>query len=191
MIKQIVPTNPAVSVRAPRYWTKKGKTQVLDRRDARRLLESIETGHVVGLRDRALIGLMIFSFARIGAVTKMQVTDYCQNGKRFWVRLHEKGGKFHEVPVHHSAEEYSDAYLDAAGIREEPKSPLFRTTGGQTRSLTANRFSEREALFMVKRRAKDAGLPATICCHTFRATGITAHFGERRHDRERPSHCRP
>ncbi|MBV9470574.1 MAG: tyrosine-type recombinase/integrase, partial [Abitibacteriaceae bacterium] len=136
----------------------------------------IETGHVVGLRDRALIGLMVYSFARVGAVTRMQVSDYYRNGKRWWLRLHEKGGKFHEVPVHHSAEDYMDAYLDAAGIRSEPKSPLFRTTRGQSRTLTANGMQEREVLFMIKRRAQEAGLSPAICCHTFRATGITAYL---------------
>jgi len=176
VVKQIVPYNPAASVRGPRYSTKKGKTPVLARDDARRFLESIESGHVVGLRDRALIGLMIYSFGRVGAVTKMQVGDYYQNGKRFWIRLHEKGGKFHEVPVHHNAEEYMDAYLDAAEIRAESKTPLFRSTRGQSRVLTANGLGVREALAMVKRRAEAAGLPPTICCHTFRATGITAYL---------------
>jgi site-specific recombinase XerC len=176
VINQVIPTNPAASVRAPRYSAKKGKTPVLSGEEARRLLDSIETSHVVGLRDRALIGLMIFSFARIGAVTKMRVSDYYQNGKRYWLRLHEKGGKFHEVPVHHTSEEYIDAYLDAAGIRKQPKSPLFRTSRGQSRTLTANGLTEREALFMVKRRAAAIGLPATICNHTFRATGITAYL---------------
>ena len=176
VIKQVVPVNPASSVRGPRYSYKKGKTPVLSREDARALLASIETGHVVGLRDRALIGLMVYSFARIGAVTGMQVKDYYQNGKRWWIRLHEKGGKFHEVPVHHAAEEYLDAYLEAAGIRTEVKTPLFRTTRGRSRQLTGNGLQEREALAMIKRRAAEAGLPASICCHTFRATGITAYL---------------
>ncbi|MBV9470591.1 MAG: tyrosine-type recombinase/integrase [Abitibacteriaceae bacterium] len=173
---QIVPVNPAASVRGPAYSYKRGKTPVLPREDARTLLESIESGHVVGLRDRALIGLMVYSFARVGAATGMRVSDYYQNGKRWWLRLHEKGGKFHEVPVHHAAEEYIDAYLDAAGIRVEPKTPLFRTTRGQSRTLTANGLQEREALYMIKRRAQDAGLSPEICCHTFRATGITAYL---------------
>lgn len=167
---QVVPSNPASSVRGPRYSIKKGKTPVLSGEDARALLASIDTGHVVELRDRALIALMIYSFARVGAVTAMSVGDYYQNGKRFGIRLHQKGGKFHEVPVHHTAEEYLDAYLDAAGIRDEKKTPLFRSTKGTTRLLTGNAFDERAALYMIKRRAKEAGLPATICCHTFRAT---------------------
>lgn len=176
VIKQVVPNNPASSVRGPRYSIKKGKTPVLSQEDARALLEGIETGHVVGLRDRALIGVMIYSFARVGAVTAMSVSDYYPNGKRWWLRLHEKGGKFHEVPVHHIAEKYLDAYLDAAGIRDQKKTPLFRSTRGTTRALTENAFGPRDALAMIKRRAKEAGLPDTICCHTFRATGITAYL---------------
>ena len=176
VVGQVVPTNPAGSVRGPKYSIKKGKTPVLSREDARALLDSIDAGHVVGLRDRALIALMVYSFGRVGAVTGLQVADYYQNGKRYWIRLHEKGGKFHEVPVHHTAEEYIDAYLDAAGIRSELKTPLFRTTRGRSRTLTGNGLQEREALFMVKRRAAAAGLPATICNHTMRATGITAYL---------------
>lgn len=173
---QVIPSNPAHSVRGPAYSLKKGKTPVLSAADARALLDSIDTGHVVGLRDRALIALMTFSFARIGAVTGMNVADYYQNGKRWWIRLHEKGGKFHEVPVHHTAEAYLDAYLDAADIRGELKTPLFRTTRGRSRQLTENGLNEREALGMIKRRAQSAGLPSSICNHTFRATGITAYL---------------
>src|SRR3984957_11453205 len=113
VIGQVVPSNPAHSVRGPRHSYKKGKTPGLSREDTRRLLDSINASHVVGLRDRALIALMVYSFARVGAVLATEVEDYYQNGKRWWIRLHEKGGKFHELPVHHAAEAYLDAYLDA------------------------------------------------------------------------------
>jgi integrase/recombinase XerD len=176
VIGQVLPSNPAASVRGPRYSSKKGKTPVLSAADARRLLDSIETGHVVGLRDRALIGLMVYSFARVSAVVQMQVGDYYQNGKRYWIRLHEKGGKFHEVPVHHIAEEYLDAYVEAAGIADEKSKPLFRTTRGRTRELTGRALDRFEAHKMIKRRAAEAGLPSGITCHTFRATGITAYL---------------
>ena len=66
---------------------------------------------------------MVYSFARVSAVVGMKVEDFCQNGKRFWFRFQEKGGKFHEVPAHHSAEAYVDAYLHSAGIAAEKKSP--------------------------------------------------------------------
>jgi integrase/recombinase XerD len=128
---QVVSTNPAASVRGPKHVVRRGKTPVLSAEDARTLLDSIplkigpEPGpgeedkrppSLIGLRDRAMIGVMVYSFARIGAVVGMKGEDYYQNGKRWWLRLHEKGGKFHEVPAHHNAEAYLDAYLEAAGI---------------------------------------------------------------------------
>jgi site-specific recombinase XerD len=175
VVGQVIPINPAHSVRGPKYSYKRGKTPILSREDARALLASIDTSHVIGLRDRALIGLMVYSFARVGAVIEMQVSDYYPNGKRWWVRLHEKGGNFHELPVHHAAEEYIDAYLDAAGIREE-KPPLFRSTVASTRRLTGNGLASTDVLRMIKRRAKEAGLSPDVCCHTFRATGISAYL---------------
>jgi site-specific recombinase XerD len=142
----------------------------------RKLLDSIDITHVVGLRDRALLGLMVYSFARVSAVVNMKAKDYYQNGKRWWIRLHEKGGKFHEVPVHHLAEEYLDAYLEAAGIAEEKNKPLFRTTRARTRTLTINGINRVETWKMIKRRALEAGVSVTTTCHTFRASGITAYL---------------
>ena len=173
VIGQIIPMNPAASVRGPKYVVKRGKTPVLSSVEARLLLDSIDASHVVGLRDRALIGTMVFTFARVGAVVGMKVEDYYQNGKRWWIRLHEKGGKFHEVPAHHNLEIYLDAYIEAAGIAQQRKGPLFRTTFGKTLNLTHNPMTRTDAFRMVKRRAKDAGLSDRVCCHTFRATGIT------------------
>jgi site-specific recombinase XerD len=172
---QVIPVNPAASVRGPKYVVRRGKTPVLKADQARALLDSIKTDSVVGLRDRAIIALMCYTFARVSAMVNMRVYDYYENGKRSWVRLHEKGGKRHEVPCHHNAEAYLDAYLDAAGIREEKKSPLFRSVDAQRR-ITANPMARTDVLRMVKRRAAAAGLPSSTCCHTFRATGITAYL---------------
>jgi site-specific recombinase XerD len=175
VIGQVVPMNPASSVRGPKHVARRGKTPVLKADQARMLLDSIRTDSVVGLRDRALIGLMCFTFARVSAMVHMRVDDYYENGKRWWVRLHEKGGKRHEVPAHHNAEAYLDAYLAAAGIREEKKSPLFRSID-KHRQLTANAITRTDVLRMIKRRALNAGLPSSTSCHTFRATGITAYL---------------
>jgi integrase/recombinase XerD len=100
--------------------------------------------------------------------------DYTE-GRRAWFRLHEKGGKRHEVPAHHNAADYLDAYLATAGIAAERKSPLFRSID-RHRTLTARPIDSRNALDIIKRQAKAIGLPETICCHTFRATGITAYL---------------
>lgn len=175
VVGQVIPFNPAAAVRGPKHVVKKGKTPVLDAEETRQLLDGISLDTIAGLRDRALIGVMVYSFARVGAVVGMDVEDYYQNGRRCWFRLHEKGGKFHEVPAHHKAEEYMDAYLDAAGIAGERKTPLFRSMD-RKRQLTDRRLHRKEVWAMIKRRARQAGLSEAICCHTFRATGITAYL---------------
>src|ERR1035438_5970685 len=159
VVGQVVPFNPASSVRGPRFTTKKGKTPVLSAEEARQLLDAIDTSSVVGLRDRALIGLMVFTFARVGAATGMDVEDWYFQGRRWWVRLHEKGGKRHEMPAHHNLEEYLAAYIEAAGIGASKKAPLFQTAKGRTRQLTGRRMSQPEAYLLVRRRG--AGRPPT------------------------------
>ena len=104
VIGQIMPTNPAAAVRGPRHIVRRGKTPVLDPAEARQLLDAIDTTTVIGLRDRALIGLMVYSFARIGAAIGMRVEDVYTQNRRLWVRLHEKGGKQHAMPCHHNLE---------------------------------------------------------------------------------------
>jgi integrase/recombinase XerD len=178
----VLDSNPAASVRGPRYSIKKGKTPVLSADEARLLLNSIPTADsrgrpiLVGLRDRAMIAVMAYTFARVSAMIGMRVDDYFQQGKRWWFRLHEKGGKYHEVPAHHKAEEYVDAWLDAAGVVEEKKLPLFRTFDQTDRHLTDRGLYRQDVLRMIKRRVRAAGLPESTRCHTFRATGITAYL---------------
>jgi integrase/recombinase XerD len=175
VIGQIISGNPASSVRGPKHVVKRGKTPVLKADQARALLDSIDTNTIVGLRDRALLGLMCYTFARVSAVVHMRIEDYFQSGKRWWIRLHEKGGKLHSVPAHHNAEEYIDAYINAAGIMHEKKTPLFRSVN-RFRKLTDNGMARTDVLLMIKRRAMTAGLPSSTSCHTFRATGITAYL---------------
>ncbi|MDD3897166.1 MAG: tyrosine-type recombinase/integrase [Candidatus Peribacteraceae bacterium] len=172
---QILPMNPAASVRGPKHVVKRGKTPVLIAEEARQLLDAIDPSAIAGLRDRAILSVMIYSFARVGAVVAMNVDDFTPRGRRMWFRLHEKGGKYHEVPAHHSAEEYVDAYLRSARLEAERKAPLFRTLD-RRRRLTGRRMQREEVLAMVKRRARQAGLSTAVCCHTFRATGITAYL---------------
>lgn len=173
VVGQVIPMNPASSVRGPRHVVKKGKTPVLDAKEARELLDSIDTGNIAGLRDRALIALMVYSFARVSAAVGMDADDYLQRGKRCWFRLREKGGKHHEVPAHHTAVEYVDAYLEAAPAGKA--TPLFRTVD-RAGGLTARRMTRNDVLRMVKRRCRRAGQSAEVCCHSFRATGITAYL---------------
>lgn len=176
VVGQAMPSNPAHTVRAPKYSVRRGKTPVLAPAEARQLLDSIEVDTMIGLRDRALIAMMTYSFARIGAVTAMEIRDVYVQNRRLWLRLHEKGGKEHEMPCHHSLEEYLHAYLEAGGRLNDQRAPLFRTIGRGTGRLSGNALLQADAFRMVQRRAIAAGLATRIGNHTFRATGITAYL---------------
>src|SRR6202795_2526269 len=152
---QIVATNPAHAVRGPKHVVKTGKTTVLTGEQARELLDSIDVSTLVGLRDRALIAVMTFAFARIGAVVAMRVEDYYANGKRWWVRLHEKGGKRHEMPAHHNLEAFLDEYIRTAGITGDEKSPLFRSAVRRTGTLAATAMHRVDAWGMTRRPPPD------------------------------------
>lgn len=201
----VLEVNPAHSVRGPKYVVKKGKTPVLAADEARVLLDKIkvvrkrkvggierEAPDLVGLRDRALLGVMVYTFARVNAVLQMKVKDYFIQRRRGWVRLHEKGGKEHDVPCHHNLETYLDEYIAAAGIADDPDGPLFRTTGrktGQQREMW-----QQDAYRMIQRRARAADIKTRICNHTFRATGITTYLtneGKLEHAQSIANHSSP
>src|SRR3954466_5822737 len=136
VVRQVIEMNPAAAVRGPKYVVKRGKTPVLEADEARQLLASIDVSTLVGLRDRALIGLLIYTFARVSAATGMNVEDYYVQGRRSLVRFHEKGGKQHDMPAHHLLETYMDAYLTETGMGSDKAAPLFRTAAGKTGKLT-------------------------------------------------------
>jgi site-specific recombinase XerD len=190
VVGQVLAINPAHAVRGPKHAVKRGKTRVLTDEQARRLLESIkivkkvtapdgseeERPLLVGLRDRALMAVMTYTFARVSAAVAMRVEDYFPNGKRWWVRLQEKGSKRHEMPAHHKLEHYLDEYIAAAGIRDQDKAPLFRSAIGRTGVLTERPMHRVDAYQMVRRRTAEAGFQGKLGCHMFRATGITAYL---------------
>jgi site-specific recombinase XerD len=173
----VLHTNPASFVRGPKFSYTKGKTPILTPNEARRLIRSIPTDTVVGLRDRALIGLMIYTFARVSAAVQMNVKDVYPKQESLWVRLHEKGGKHHEMPCQHNLKDWLREYIEAAGIGEDKDTPLFRFVDRKTKALSERRLDRQRAWAMVKRRAKKAGIETPgICNHTFRGTGITAYL---------------
>lgn len=190
---QVVPVNPVASVRGPKHVVTKGTTPVLTTDEARQLLRSIDGSTIGGLRDRALIGVMIYSFARVGATLAMNIDDCFTNRGRLWFRLHEKGGKLHDVPAHRQAEQYVREYVGAAGIGSDPKGPLFRTLD-RRKQLSDRRLQPREALAIIKRRAIQAGLSPKVCSHSCRATGITAYLesgGTLEHAQRIAAHASP
>jgi integrase/recombinase XerD len=173
---QVVPSNPAHSVRGPRHSVSKGVTPVLSSEEATALLAGMDVSTVVGLRDRAVIAVMTYTFARVGAVIALTVEDYFPQKKRWWLRLREKNGKLNQMPCHHKLEQYVDAYISAAGIESDCKGPLFRSAIGKTGQLSDRPMRREDAWRMVRRRTSDAGIETAIGCHTFRATGITDYL---------------
>jgi len=175
VLGHVLEANPAHAVRGPRYTQEIGKTPVLEREQAKTLLSSITGSDVVSLRDRAVIAVMLFSFARVGALVGMKVRDYKNAGSVHAVFvLHEKRGKFHPVPAHHLAAEYVEAYLAAAELTKTPDAPLWQSAT-RAGGLSGEAISARGVLDIVKRRCAAVGLPSDICNHSFRATGITMH----------------
>jgi site-specific recombinase XerD len=192
---QVVPTNPAAAVRGPKHVVKTGKTPVLEGAEWRKLIDAIPTTTVRDLRDRALIATLTYSFARIGAALRMRVEDLRPKGAGWQVQLHEKGGKQHAMPCHHALAEALRAYIEAAGIAEDRKGVLFRTSRGHAGvALSEQPMSQPDAWRMIRRRAAAAGIAAPIGNHSFRATGITAYLangGALEHAQEMAGHESP
>jgi len=195
VVGQVVPSNPAMSVRGPKHVVKTGKTPVLDGSEWRKLLASIPDMTLRDMRDRALIATLTYSFARIGAALKMRVEDLWPRGAGWSIRLHEKGGKQHVMPCHHALAEALRAYIDAAGLTEDRKGWLFPTARGHDGSVLSDKpMTQPDAWRMIRRRAIAAGIAEAIGCHTFRATGITAYLangGALEHAQEMAAHESP
>lgn len=182
VVGQVVEVNPAASVRGPKHVVTEGQTPILDADESRKVFGTFDTDQLAHLRDRAILGVMAHSFARVSAVTKLKVRDYYRQGARAWFVLDEKGGRQNRVPAHHQAAEYVDQYLAAAGIAGERDSHLFRSLGrGRQKkgagAVTARPMSRHDVLAMVRRRMSDAGLPPEISCRSFRGSGITNYLG--------------
>lgn len=166
--------NPALSVRGERYEVVEGKTPEITVKGARALLASIDASHLVGLRDRAIAAILIYTAARAGAVAALRRGSLYNSGEQWMLHFDEKGGKSREIPVRHDLEQMLFEYIDAAGIADSGKdTPLFRTAQGKTGQLTAKVISGVDVLRMVKRRLRAAGLPARLSPHSFRVTTIT------------------
>ena len=172
--RHVIMLNPAHSVRAERLQVVEGKTPEISVPQARNLMQSLDTTHIVGLRDRAIIAIMIYTAARVGAVAALRRSDFYNLGDQHCLRFSEKGGKSREIPVRHDLQHFIGDYLAAGGTAYAAKSkPLFRTTIRKTKKLTQNPMTAGDIARMVKRRMKDAGLPSRLSPHSFRVTTIT------------------
>lgn len=166
--------NPALSVRGERYTVMEGKTPEIPIADARKLLASIDTSHVVGLRDRAMLAVLIYTGSRAGAVAKLKRGNFYQGSGQWMLHFEEKGGKSREIPVRHDLQELISAYVDAAGLGDAPKeTPLFQSALKKQRRLSGKAIHVNDICRMMKRRLKDFGMPLHYSPHSFRVTTIT------------------
>ncbi len=174
-VRQVVSSSPAAAVRGPKHTVRRGTTPVLSVAECRSFLRSIPVETIGGLRDRALIATMTYSFARVSAALAMNVKDVFTTDGRLWLRLLEKGGKVLEVPCHHNLEAYLRDYIEAAEIAPDRDGPLFLSLN-RDGSLSGRRLTRQRAWEMLRRRARVAGISTDVCNHSFRATGITAYL---------------
>lgn len=172
--RHAVPLNPAASVRGERHAALEGKTPEITAEQARRLLAATDTGTVVGLRDKCVLAVLVYTAARAGAVARLRVKDVVDEGSQRLLRFAEKGGKERLIPVRHDLEELLNAYRAAAGLSDAAgESPLFRTAAGKGSRLTENPLTGLDVWRVVKRRLKTAGLPARLRPHSFRVLAVT------------------
>ena len=174
VMRHVVILNPALSVRTERHQAVEGKTPEISIQQARRLLKAIDCSHSVGRRDRAVIGILIYTAARVGAVAKLRRSDFYRSGDQYCLRFHEKNGKVREIPVRHDLSLTIVDYLEHSGIQyASPTAPLFRSTVRKSRKLTQNAMTADDMGRMMKRRLRDAGLSTRFSPHSFRVTTIT------------------
>jgi integrase len=188
----VLRVNPALSVRTPRLVVAEGKTPVLEREEAKKLLKSLDDKEddgtpiprtVVELRDRAAIAVMLYNWLRVEALCSMRIGDFIDHPSGAYLVAHEKGGKERRLPAHHVVVEALRAYLVAAGLAEPPEGaeaawrrmPLFQSAPARFGLLSGRRMHQNDMREMVKRRCRAVGLPGEIGCHSLRATGITTH----------------
>jgi site-specific recombinase XerD len=172
--RHVVILNPAASVKGVKETAIEGKTPEITIEQAKALLASIDTGHVIGLRDKAILATLAYTACRAGAAAKLRLGDFQHDGVQFVLRFQEKGGKCREIPVRHDLEGLIRAYLDAAGIAADAKErTLFRASNGRSRRLSDNGIDSRVVCDLVKRCLKRAGLPSRLSPHSFRVTAIT------------------
>ena len=175
VVRHAIVLNPFLSVRGPRYDTRRGKTPEITVPQVRQLLSAIDCARPIGLRDRAVIATLTYTGARVGAVAQLRLQDLRDYGEHRSLCFREKRGKEREVPVRLDLDQCLAEYIDAAGIVDDPKAfPLFRTADFHTPSgLGAGGVGAWTIRRLLKRRLKDAGLPQMFSPHSFRVMVVT------------------
>ncbi len=174
--KGVVELNPAARAKPPRLDREKAHTPVFEREEITLFLQSIQTETLKDTRDRALFSVLLYTWGRVSAVASLKVKAYYERKGQMWLRLGEKRGKIHEVPVHTAARQALDLWLDRAGIAFYPEALIFPAFG-KDRKKFENRPIDRKTVWkMIRTRATACGIKKRLRCHSFRATGITEYM---------------
>lgn len=175
VIRHAILLNPASTVRGQRYSVLEGKTPEITTKQARKLLQSIDTSDIVGLRDKCIIAVLIYTAARVGAVAKLRTQDLYDAGDQYCLHFDDKGGKSREIPVRHDLQTLLFQYLQRchSSIGQSPVQSLFTTANRNSKQLTDRPITADDIGRMVKRRLAAIGLPARLSPHSFRVATIT------------------
>src|SRR5271167_5087821 len=168
--------NPAARAKPPRLERERAHTPVFEQNEIKAFLEPIKLDSLIDKRDKALCNVLLYSWARVSAVVALRVEDYYERKGERWLRLHEKRGKIHEVPVHSKAREAIDQWLLASGFGSNPSAPLFPAFGKNKKTPELRHMDRTSVWKLVQARAQASGLKKRVCCHSFRPTGITEYM---------------
>jgi integrase len=174
--KGVVELNPAARAKPPRLERETSHTPVFEEDEIKAFLSAIKPDSLMDIRDKALFSVLLYGWARVSAVVALKVEDYYQRKGERWLRLAEKRGKIHEVPVHSKAREAIDQWLRASGLGSNPSAPLFPAFGKDKKTVELRHMDRTSIWRLVQARARACGLEKRVCCHSFRATGITEYM---------------
>jgi integrase/recombinase XerD len=176
MMRGVVEYNPAARARPPRLVRESSHTPVFEEAEIAAFLDSIKPNSLKDIRDRAIFCVLLYSWCRASALINLTVADYHERAGQRWLRFQEKRGKEHEVPVHSTARAAIDIWLEASGVASNPAAPLFPAFGKDRENIEFRNLNRRSILKLVEKRANASGIIKRVCCHSFRATGITEYM---------------
>ena len=176
MMRAVVEYNAAARARPPRLVRESSPTPVFEEAEIVTFLDSINLNSEKDIRDRAIFCVLLYSWCRVSALINLTVADYYERAGQRWLRFQEKRGREHEVPVHSKAKEAIDLWLEASGLASNPAAPLFPVYGKDRETIELKHLDRRSILKLVEKRASASGIVKRVCCHSFRATGITEYM---------------
>ena len=176
MMRGVIEYNPAARAKPPRLVRDTSRTPVFEEAEIVTFLDSISLKSGKDIRDKAIFCVLLYSWCRVSALINLTVADYYERAGQRWLRFHEKRGKEHEVPAHSKAREAIDLWLEASGLASNPAAPLFPAFGKDRETMELRCLDRRSILKLVESRARASGIIKRVCCHSFRATGITEYM---------------